>query len=45
MWAIESVTDACGDEYLQLQYSQTAQINFGGLSWPHVAVGTLVKAF
>ena len=45
VWAIESVTDACGDEYLQLQYSQTALINFRGMSYPHVAVGTLVKAF
>jgi hypothetical protein len=45
VWAIESVTDACGDEYLQLQYSQTALINFRGMSYPHVAVGTFVKAF
>jgi hypothetical protein len=34
-----------GQEYLQLQYSQTALLNFRGMSWPHVTVGTLVKAF
>jgi hypothetical protein len=27
----------------QLQYSQTVLLNFGGLSWPHVTVGTLRK--
>jgi hypothetical protein len=45
VFAIESVTDSCGDEFLQLQYSQTALINFKGMSYPHVSVGTLVKAF
>lgn len=45
VWAIESVTDSCGDEFLQLQYSQTALINFRGMSYPHVSVGTLVKSF
>jgi hypothetical protein len=28
----------------QLQYSQTVLLNFSGLSWPHVTVGTLHKA-
>ncbi len=28
----------------QLQYSQTVLLNFNGLSWPHVTVGTLHKA-
>jgi hypothetical protein len=28
----------------QLQYSQTVLLNFNGLSWPHVTVGTLKKA-
>ncbi len=28
----------------QLQYSQTVLLNFNGLSWPHVTVGTLRKA-
>ena len=45
VFAIESVTDSCGDESLQLQYSQTALINFRGMSYPHVSVGTLTKAF
>jgi hypothetical protein len=27
----------------QLQYSQTVLLNFNGLSWPHVTVGTLHK--
>jgi hypothetical protein len=45
VFAIECITDACGDTFLQMQYSQTSLIDFGGLSWPHVTVGTLVKAF
>lgn len=45
VFAIESITDSCGDESLQLQYSQTSLINFRGMSYPHVAVGTLTKAF
>ena len=28
----------------QLQYSQTVLLNFNGLSWPHITVGTLRKA-
>jgi hypothetical protein len=28
----------------QLQYSQTVLLNFNGLSWPHVTVGTLRKS-
>ena len=27
----------------QLQYTQTVLLNFNGLSWPHIAVGTLQK--
>jgi len=45
VFAIETVRGPLGAEYLQLQYSQTALLNFGGLSWPHVTVGTLIKAF
>jgi hypothetical protein len=26
------------------QYSQTVLLNFNGLSWPHITVGTLHKA-
>jgi hypothetical protein len=44
-FAIETVRGPDGREFLQLQYSQTALLNFGGLSYPHVTVGTLVKAF
>jgi len=28
----------------QLQYTQTVLLNFNGLSWPHITVGTLRKA-
>jgi hypothetical protein len=28
-------------EARQLQYTQTVLLNFNGLSWPHVTVGTL----
>ena len=27
----------------QLQYAQTVLLNFNGLSWPHITVGTLRK--
>jgi hypothetical protein len=45
VFAIETVQGPQGREYLQLQYSQTALLNFRGLSFPHVTVGTLIKAF
>jgi hypothetical protein len=45
VFAIETVRGPQGREYQQLQYSQTALLNFRGLSFPHVTVGTLVKAF
>ncbi|WP_353860482.1 heme-binding protein [Azospirillum formosense] len=45
VFAIELVEDASGAEFLQLQYSQTALLNFRGKSFPHVTVGTLIKAF
>jgi hypothetical protein len=35
---IETVQDSPN---LQLQYTQTVLLNFKGLSWPHVTVGTL----
>jgi hypothetical protein len=28
-------------DFLQMQYTQTVLLNFGGLSWPHVSVATL----
>lgn len=45
VFAIETVQGPLGKEFLQLQYSQTALLNFRGLSFPHVTVGTLIKAF
>jgi hypothetical protein len=45
VFSIETVRSPAGTEYLQLGYSQTALLNFRGLSFPHVTVGTLVKAF
>jgi hypothetical protein len=39
---IEKVKGAGGrPDFLQLQYTQTVLLNFKGLSWPHVTVGTL----
>ena len=45
VFAIETVEISPGNDFLQLQYSQTALLNFKGLSFPHVSVGTLIKAF
>ncbi len=45
VFAIEVVQNPAGDSFLQLQYSQTALLNFKGMSYPHVTVGTLIKAF
>jgi hypothetical protein len=45
VFAIETVRNAAGTDFLQLQYSQTALLNFRGMSFPHVTVGTLIKAF
>lgn len=45
VFAIETVIDDKGSEFMQLQYSQTALINFRGKSFPHVTVGTLIKSF
>ncbi len=40
---IEQVKEPNGHIKWQLQYSQLVLLNFNGLSWPHVTVGTLVK--
>jgi len=41
---IETVADQYGGaDSLQLQYTQTVQLVFNGLSWPHVSVATLKK--
>lgn len=45
VFAIERIRRKSGEEFLQLQYSQTILLNFGGLSWPHVTVATLLKPF
>jgi hypothetical protein len=34
-----------GLSILQLQYSQTVILNFDGVDWPHVSVGTLIMPF
>lgn len=36
---------ADGNTVLQLQYSQTVILNFDGVDWPHISVGTLMMAF
>jgi hypothetical protein len=40
---IETVKNKDGSKILQLQYSQTLILNFGGLNWPHISVATLIK--
>ncbi|NNC33030.1 hypothetical protein HKM21_27625 [Longimicrobium terrae] len=39
---INEVSDGTGT-HLELQYTQTVLLDFGGLSWPHVSVATLRK--
>jgi hypothetical protein len=39
---IETVKEADGSEFLQLQYTQKLLLNFNGLSWPHVSVANLI---
>ena len=41
---LQRVKNPAGKSFLQLQYSQSVLLNFNGLSWPHVTVGTLVKS-
>jgi hypothetical protein len=45
VFAIERVQGPADTEVMQLQYSQTALLNFHGKSFPHVTVGTLIRAF
>jgi hypothetical protein len=40
---IETVKNQDGSEFLQLQYSQTVNLFFGDITWPHISVGTLIK--
>jgi hypothetical protein len=45
VFGIQTIVDTNGSEFLQMQYSQVAMLNFRGMSFPHVTVGTLIKAF
>jgi hypothetical protein len=38
---IETVREANGTEFLQLQYTQRVLLTFKGLNWPHISVATL----
>jgi hypothetical protein len=40
---IETVEQADGSTFLQLQYTQTVNLQFLGVNWPHIGVATLVK--
>jgi hypothetical protein len=40
---IETVQRADGTSFMQLQYTQTAILNFLGIDWPHISVATLIK--
>jgi hypothetical protein len=40
---IETVQLRNGGTTLQLQYSQTVVLQFEGINWPHISVGTLLK--
>jgi hypothetical protein len=40
---IETVKQADGTTFQQLQYTQTVILNFLGINWPHISVATLIK--
>ncbi len=40
---IETVQLEGGGTLLQLQYTQTVILQFDGINWPHISVGTLLK--
>jgi hypothetical protein len=40
---IETVENADGSQFLQLQYTQTVILDFLNIKWPHISVATLVK--
>jgi hypothetical protein len=40
---IETVQQADGSHFLQLQYTQRVILNFLNIDWPHISVSTLVK--
>jgi hypothetical protein len=45
VFAIQRIQGPNEVEFLQLQYTQSAVLNFRGMSFPHVSVATLIKAF
>lgn len=45
VFAIQHLEGPDGTEFVQLQYTQTALLNFRGMSFPHVTAATLIKAF
>jgi hypothetical protein len=45
VFGIQTMIDSHGNEFLQMQYSQHAMLNFRGKTFPHVTVGTLIKSF
>ena len=40
---VETVENSDGTQFLQLQYTQTAILDFDNIKWPHISVATLVK--
>lgn len=42
---VETIRTPQGGAYLRLQYSRTVLLNFVGMTWPQVSVGTLTKVF
>jgi hypothetical protein len=40
---IETVQNRDGSTFLQLQYTQTAILDFLDIDWPHISVATLIK--
>jgi hypothetical protein len=45
VFAIQHIEGPGGTEFVQLQYHQTAMLDFMGMSWPHVVAATMIKAF
>lgn len=45
VFAIQHVVGPRGTEFLQLQYTQTAWLEFRGMRFPHVSAATMIKAF
>ena len=40
---IETIQGQAGNQFLQLQYTQTVLFDFLGIKWPHISVATLLK--